>query len=175
MSDMAVLLELGDGRPELFPLQRWGGERRLSFGKPGKRAAIWKIAATPAGEVYLLERSTGRYLKVSLHKSGDWRLQWIEGHLHQQPLVQQLVVAQGTRIIDQSERPAATLGGLTLGVTIWTTAEDVCEVPGDSPPENVIWLEPPPAGEVGSISVVFLERIGEIVRIRAACRSQPFQ
>jgi hypothetical protein len=172
---MAVLLQLGDGRPELFPLQRWGGERRLSFGKPEKRAAIWKIAATPAGEVYLLERSTGRYLKVSLHTSGDWRLQWIEGHLHQQPLVQQLVAAQGTRIIDQSERPAATLGGLTLEVTIWTTAEDVCEVPGDSPPENVIWLEPPPAGEVGSISVVFLERIGEIVRIRAACRSQPFQ
>jgi hypothetical protein len=63
-------------------------------------------------------------------------------------------------------RASPTPSGLTLGFTIWTTAEDICEVPGDSPPEKVIWLDPPEPGEVGCISVVFIHRIGEVVRLR---------
>jgi hypothetical protein len=49
---------------------------------------------------------------------------------------------------------------------IWTTAEDICAVPGDSPPENVIWLDPPAPAELGCIGIVFLQRIGHPVAIR---------
>jgi hypothetical protein len=161
---MAILLQWGDGKPELFPLRRLGGELRLSFGNPGRRAAIWKVVATSSGEVYVMERSTGGYLKTSLHKSGDWRHQWIEQHLDKQPLVQELVATKGTRVIDQWDRPPANPGGMISGITIWTTAEDVCGMPDDSPPDDIVWLHPPDPGEIGYIRIVFVRPIGAALR-----------
>lgn len=54
--------------PHSVTLNPKAGAIRVAFGTPERHAAIWKISASRSGEVYVMERSTGKFLKISLHK-----------------------------------------------------------------------------------------------------------
>ena len=133
---------------------------RLGFGAPGCRAALWKVRADSKGEVYVIGRATGQYLKVSLHASGDWRYQWLGQ-------AQEALRAQGeSRIIDQWVRPAPQGGVLTEGFYILTTGADIAEIPDDDPPAKTVWLQPPQPHEVGVIGVAFMQANGIEVQFK---------
>jgi hypothetical protein len=72
-NDMVIVFQRGNEAPEAFPLGKPGGNISIAWGEPTRRAAIWKVVANPKGDVYVMERKTGRYLKASLHKK-VWRM-----------------------------------------------------------------------------------------------------
>jgi hypothetical protein len=115
--DMTVVFQRGNEAPQGFPLGKPGGNISNAWGEPTRRAAIWKVVASPNGDVYVMERKTGRYLKASLHKKG-WRYAWVEQAAESSPMVQSFIETTG----DRWSRPQALPGGtLTIGYTIFTT------------------------------------------------------
>jgi hypothetical protein len=147
---MVFIVQRGDREPQAFPLGRPGGNISIAWGEPTRRAAIWKVVASPNGDVYVMERRTGSYLKASLHQSKVWRYAWVEHAAESSPMVQSIIEATGDRVIDRWSRPQALPGGtLTIGYTIFTTGEDV-RVAKDDPrvTGKVGWLPPPAVGEM---------------------------
>jgi hypothetical protein len=115
-SDMVIVFQHGDEVPQAFPLGKPGGNISIAWGEPTRRAAIWKVVASPNGDVYVMERKTGSYLKASLHQSKVWRYAWVEPAVASSPMVQSFVEMTGDRIIDRWDRPQALAGGtLTIG------------------------------------------------------------
>ena len=120
-SDTTVVFQCGNEAPQGFPLGKPGGNISIAWGEPTRRAAIWKVVANPKGDVYVMERNTGRYLKASLHKK-VWRYAWVERAAEWSPMVESFVEMTGDRVIDRWDRPQALPGGtLTIGYTIFTT------------------------------------------------------
>lgn len=58
-SNMVVVFQRGDEEPQAFPLGKPGGDISIAWGEPTRRAAIWKVVASPNGNVYVMERKTG--------------------------------------------------------------------------------------------------------------------
>lgn len=115
-----------------------------------------------------MERSTGKFLKISLHKSGDWRFQWIVGNPDTAHIIDQVVEAKGSRIIDRWSRPEARSGGLTPAFGIITTGEDLRPSdPATAPNKDMVWLPELEPGELGHITIALLEAgTGEPVTLR---------
>src|SRR5215213_7557646 len=147
-SDMVIVFQHGDEAPQAFPLGKPGGNISLAWGLT-RRAAIWKVVASPNGDVYVMERKTGSCLKASLHQSKVWRYAWVEPAVALSPMVQSFVEMTGDRIIDRWDRPQALAGGtLTIGYTIFTTGEDIRAAKDDpAVTSKVGWLPPPAVGE----------------------------
>jgi hypothetical protein len=104
-SNMVIVFQRGDEEPQAFPLGKPGGDISIAWGEPTRRDAIWKVVASPNGNVYVMERKTGSYLKASLHQSKIWRYAWVERAAESSPMVQSFVEATGDRVIDRWDRP----------------------------------------------------------------------
>jgi hypothetical protein len=157
-SDMFIVLQRGAEEPQAFPLGKPGGSISVAWGEPTRRAAIWKIVASPNGDVYVMERTTGSHLKASLHQSKVWRYAWVERAAESSPMAQSFIETTGDRVIDRWNRPQALPGGtLTIGYTIFTTGEDV-RIAKDDPrvTDKVGWLPPPAVGEMAYFIVALL-------------------
>jgi hypothetical protein len=50
-SNMVLVLQQGDEAPQAFPLGKPGGDISIAWGEPTRRAAIWKVVASPNGNV----------------------------------------------------------------------------------------------------------------------------
>ena len=141
------------------------GTSALHGGEPTRRAAIWKVVASPNGDVYVMERKTGRYLKASLHKKG-WRYAWVEQAAESSPMVQSFIETTG----DRWSRPQALPGGtLTIGYTIFTTGEDI-RLAKDDPgvTGKVGWLPPPAVGEIAYFTVALMKPNHQYIDLRHA-------
>jgi hypothetical protein len=138
-------------RPKVFPLDRRGGHLRFAFGHRGMRSSLWKVQTTRSGEVYVMERTSARDMKISLHRSGDWRHAWISNNGALTPDGQAYVDRHHTRILDRWRRPAPMVGPITRGLTIEVTDKDVQPWPNDDAPAAVEWVNPPPAGPPGAL------------------------
>jgi hypothetical protein len=102
---MVIVFQRGDNDPQAFPLGKPGGDVSIAWGEPTRRAAIWKIVASPNGNAYVMERKTGSYLKASLHQSKVWRYAWIEHAAQSSPMIQSFIEVNGDRVIDWWDRP----------------------------------------------------------------------
>jgi hypothetical protein len=154
---MIIVFQNGE-ESQAFPLGKPGGSVSIAWGEPTRRAAIWKIIASPNGDVYVMERTTGSYLKASLHQSQVWRYAWVEHAAESSAMVQSFIETTGDRVIDRWSRPQALPGGtLTIGYTIFTTGEDV-RIATDDPrvTDRVGWLPPPAVGEMAYFMVAFI-------------------
>jgi hypothetical protein len=152
---MVIVFQRGDEEPQAFPLGKPGGNISIAWGEPTRRAAIWKVVARPNGDVYVMERKTGSYLKASLHQSKVWRYAWVGRVAESSPMVQSFIETTGDRVIDRWDRPQALPGDvLTIGYTIFTTGKDV-RVAKDDPrvTGKVGWLPPPAVGEMAFFTV----------------------
>lgn len=130
-----------------------GGEMRFTVGEPdGARSALWKLWGNDkTSDVYLLVRSLGRFTKVSLHQSGDWRLQWTT------PEVAQERGSRGpNRILRQWPRPAA-MEGWTAALSICVPGDDVVPFIGKPAPTDVIWAPKPESGQILVFRVLLVE------------------
>jgi hypothetical protein len=77
-SNMTFVFQQGDEEPQALPLGKPGRDIGIAWGEPTRRATIWGVIVNPKGDVYVMERKTGSYLKASLHQSKTWRYAWIE-------------------------------------------------------------------------------------------------
>ena len=167
---MVIVFQRGDEEPQAFPLGKPGGDISIAWGEPTRRAAIWKVVASPNGNVYVMERKTGSYLKASLHQSKVWRYAWVERAAESSPMVQSFVEATGDRVIDRWDRPQALPGGtLTIGYTIFTTGEDV-RVAKDDPKvtSKVGWLPPPAVGQMAYFTLAMVRPNRQQIHLRHA-------
>jgi hypothetical protein len=157
-NDMVIVFQRGNEAPEAFPLGKPGGNISIAWGEPTRRAAIWKVVANPNGDVYVMERKTGRYLKASLHKK-VWRYAWVERAVEWSPMVESFVEMTGDRVIDRWDRPQALPGGtLTIGYTIFTTGEDIRMAKDDPKVTGKVgWLPPPTVGEMAYFTVTLMK------------------
>jgi hypothetical protein len=157
MGNFTLLYQAGERSPKLHRFSKLGGEVRIAFGEPGRHAAIWKVRAERKGEVYVIGRAIGKYLKVSLHRSGDWRYQW----------TQEAANARGeSRIIDQWTRPPAHGNVLTEGYSILTMAQDIIDAPSSESLPKVVWLRGLQPGEIGAIQIAFMRANGITVEFK---------
>lgn len=132
---------------------------RFAIGEPGRRSTIWRVwPGHPKNDVYLASRKTAGIMKISLHESGDWRMQFINpsetGTVRWQSLSGD--EPEG-RILHRWRRPAA-VEGWTRALSIWVPYEDLVEVPGEGEPwEDVQWLTPPPPGAAVEVVIYLVE------------------
>ena len=167
---MVFVLQRSDEEPQAFPLGKPGGDISIAWGEPTRRAAIWKIVASPNGNVYAMERKTGSYLKASLHQSKVWRYAWVDRAAGSSPMVQSYVEATGDRVIDRWSRPQALPGGtLTIGYTIFTTGEDVRAAKDDPKVTSKVgWLPPPASGEIAYFMLAMVRPNRQQIHMRHA-------
>jgi hypothetical protein len=169
-SDMVIVFQHGDETPQGFPLGKPGGNISIAWGEPTRRAAIWKVVASPNGNVYVMERKTGSYLKASLHQSKVWRYAFVERAAESSSMAQSFIEMTGDRVLHRWSRPQALPGGtLTIGYTIFTTGEDI-RIAKDDPnvTSKVRWLPPPAVGEVAYFMVIFLRPNHQHIHMRNA-------
>ena len=129
---------------------------RFAVGQPRRRGTIWRLWGVPnANDVYLASRQSAGVFKVSLHESGDWRLQWVRrdssAFFHGEPK------GPSGRILDQWVRTSSR-GGWTDALSIWTPGDELVDNPHDSERwDDVQWLEAPPSGRVVELRLVLLQ------------------
>lgn len=132
---------------------------RFAVGEPGRRSTVWRLWANPGkNDVYLATRKSAGIFKLSLHESGDWRLQWVteeRGDVMFESLKED---SPEGRVLHQWTRPSANDSGWTDALSIWVPAEDVSGIPGDDEPgHDAQWVAPPPAGAAVEWRVVFVK------------------
>lgn len=131
---------------------------RFCVGEPGRRSTIWRLwAGKKKSDIYIASRKSAGIFKVSLHESGDWRIQWVnrDPSVHVASYEGEHIGAG--RIIHQWVRTPSS-GGWTDGVSIWVPGSEVVSVPGDSEPyQDVQWMQAPPEGWAVEFRVVLLE------------------
>jgi hypothetical protein len=115
---------------------------RFAVGSPeAPYSAVWRLF-TKGNDVFVSGRLMGRYLKISLHASGVWRLAWTE---------ESQILANGTndRVIHRWRRPPQFRPGWTRGISIvvpWTPIGRhfrAVDAPAGKP---VQWLRAPAPG-----------------------------
>jgi hypothetical protein len=136
-----------------LPIPGPGGEIRFAVGSPdGPRSAMWKLFSPKnKSDVYLAYRAAGRYVKVSLHQSGNWRFQWISPDV-----AREAGAIDGTRVIEQWQRPAAD-EGWTIGPMILVSERDVVPLVIDQPVDGVKWFPAPAPGHGVWIHIFIVE------------------
>jgi hypothetical protein len=131
---------------------------RFCVGEPGRRSTIWRIwAGKNKSDIYVASRKTAGIFKVSLHESGDWRIQWVrrDESVRFTPYDEKHI--DDGRIIHKWARTPSS-GGWTDALSIWVPGTEVVSVPGDSEPyKDVQWMEAPPAGSAVEFRIVFLQ------------------
>lgn len=113
-------------------------------------SGTWKLWAKRA-DVYLVMRMMGRLIKLSLHKSGVWRLAWtgpsgVVSH------------KSGDRAEMKWKRPAEFAFGWTQGPTVMVAnvgQSAPFPIEPDEEPHPVYWVEPPQIGHKVGFTVLF--------------------
>ena len=153
------------GEQELmFPMRAADPKKpaRFTVGEPGHRSSVWRLWANKdRGDVYLGTRQSAGIFKVSLHESGDWRLQFISENPADRGQVR-FTPERGRepqgRILSRWRRPAAGRTGWTEALSIWVPSEDLITIPNDDQAaEGVRWMTPAPTGCAVEFRVFLVE------------------
>lgn len=151
---------------------------RFGVGQPGRRSSVWRLWANKQkDDVYLATRHSAGVFKISLHESGDWRLQWVgrdspdPGDVTFTPLDDS---PRAGRVLHQWSRPPSDGPGWTDAVSLWVPSEDVQEIPCDSEPgHDAQWLVAPRPGDATEFRLLLVEPAEERVFNLTAAVEQP--
>ncbi len=167
-----VLMAASEGEPLIFPLPAASPKKPLRFavGRPGMRSSLWRLWANRGkDDVYLSTRRSAGIFKISLHESGDWRLQWVGQDRRDVTFTSLVGPEPEGRILHRWTRPPAGPSGWTDALSIWVVHGDVAEIPGDGEPgHDAQWLEPPPEGGAIELRVVLAPPGPVLVDLTAA-------
>ena len=143
-TSVTFVYEDDKGNREQAQLPGPGGEIRVAAGRPGRRSGVWKIlAGKNKSDIYVGARSTFGVQKISLHASGDWRVQWVDSN----PAGRHMAEQTGSRIQDRWRKPAETAPGWTKGLSIWVPDGEIVDVSDDYQTEDeALWVPPPGPG-----------------------------
>lgn len=117
-------------------------ELRFAVGSPrGPQAGIWKVWTRPTGDIYLTLRLPGRHFKISLHRTGDWRLAYTGAMAREE-------IAEGRdRAPVKWRRPELKPDGTTTALEILVPGTEVVSPPQPgSADERILWFQPPLRG-----------------------------
>lgn len=120
--------------------------RRFAVGQPGQRSTIWRMCAGQNhDDVCLASRFSASIFKISLHETGDWRIQWNSPERDGDRLISyDQDHNYRSRIMSQSNRPVNAISGWTDAFSIFVPGNDLPMIPGDSERTNdVQWLPTP--------------------------------
>jgi hypothetical protein len=136
-------------RPGAYPhlVARTRSGVRFAAGSPtGTRASLWRLWTNPKGDVYLASRLLARRLKVSLHVGGRYRMAFTDQHPADPTM---------DRAFVKWERKDNIAAGLTRALSLPVVAADAT-IPcrADSRQLEIVWKPPPPAGQLGSVTVL---------------------
>jgi hypothetical protein len=151
-----------------IPAMKKTSALRFAAGEPGRRGTVWRLwGAKNADDVYLASRASAHEFKVSLHQSGDWRLQVIDLRKENDTHFGKLDPERG-RVLHQWARPAADEAGWTRAVTIRVPSEHVSVVPNDGVKfDDVRWIKAPQPGHTLVFEVVLVPINAEHAVVRA--------
>lgn len=77
-ADVLFLTGTGDARSFILGPANPKKPLRFAVGRPGQRSSVWRLWANRGkDDVYVATRQSAGIFKVSLHESGDWRLEWV--------------------------------------------------------------------------------------------------
>lgn len=121
---------------------------RFAVGRPGRRSALWRMWANRhKNDVYVAARQSAGLFKVSLHESGDWRIQWVGPDHGDVEFHSNETDPDHGRVMHRWRRPEPRKSGWTEALSIWVPCADVSDIPGDlEPGHDAQWLESPPPG-----------------------------
>lgn len=171
-STTEVFLGAGDHDLMRFPLARADPKLpvRFAVGRPGRRSSMWRLWANSAkDDVYLATRQSAGIFKVSLHASGDWRLQWVSADRGDVRWTAFGPDEPDGRVLHRWQRPPPGRSGWTDAMSVWVPEPDVVEIPGDAEPSHdVQWLDPPAPGDAVELRLVLAQPARVAVELTGA-------
>lgn len=139
------------GDVEKFPVQQASKKTALRFavGEPGRRGTIWRLWANrDTDDLYLASRNTAGEMKVSLHQSGDWRMQIVNPERPKTVHFHDFDGSRDGRILDRWTRPEPNAIGWTHALSIVLPERHLVAIPSDNVrPDDVRWCPAPRPGE----------------------------
>jgi len=126
--------------------------------KTKKRSSTWRVwvpysKSSPKNDVYIASRSLGKYLKVSLHKTGDWRLAF----LNKETLLSDpsLGKPRTSRIIQRWIKPKSIGAGVILAYRIVIPTSELRNF--GKKDKKVTWIQSPGEDELTKFDIIFTE------------------
>lgn len=169
-----VVLTTDAGEPLTFSLGPANPKApvRFAVGRPGWRSSVWRLWANrDRSDVYVATRQSAGIFKVSLHESGDWRLQWVGSDRGEVTFTSFEEEPPQGRVMHQWSRPPASATGWTDALSIWVPRQDVSEIPGDGEPgHDAQWLEPAAPGGATELRLVLVQPGRGLFELTAALR-----
>jgi hypothetical protein len=148
---------------------------RIAVGQPYRRSSVWRFWANPnADDVYVATRTSAAHWKVSLHASGDWRMQWVSRDPSQRGTSQfhgPSRVDIGERALAAWRRPDRAPGGWLHALSILIPHEDIRLV-SDSEREakKFRWLQRPGVGRLTELRCFLVEPEHSPLNVAGAMR-----
>jgi hypothetical protein len=158
-----MYLELGEVQSTLDPMavaSSFNYAIKFAIGAPYARSTIWRVWGEKQRDVYIKSRYPTASVKVSLHESGDWRVQEISnppsGASKHNRIDGEWPRRKG-RVLDQWERPDG-VNGWVQGLTIHVPSDDLVPVnPLGSDWKGVRWVPAPESGRVMRVTIFVVE------------------
>ena len=154
---VAHVLMIDENEVKPFPIRRASKKVALRFavGEPGLRGTVWRLwASRDTDDVYLASRQTAGEVKVSLHDSGDWRLQVVDPDRPKTVVFGDVGGRAQGRVLDRWQRPEANTVGWVHAITIVLPERHLVPLPHDGVPfEDVRWLPRPGRNEFVAFEV----------------------
>lgn len=144
-----VVMSHGDGRVDRHRVRLAGPGVAIRFasGEPGRRGTVWRLWANRnVADVYLASRQTADEFKVSLHASGDWRVQIVQPDQPKSIHLHDLTGDRSGRMLFSWQRPEPEDSGWTYCLSIVLPGHHLLDTPLDRW-QDVQWHRPPEVGE----------------------------
>jgi len=124
---------------------------RLAVGSLNRRSSIWRAWAA-GNEVYITVMGLNKTQKLSLHKSGIWRIAYLEGVAERLDATGKPEFNHDPRVIDRWEAPEGAAGWMHA-FTVWVPHGHMTPLLDevDNPKKPIIWLPEPDEGEAVGI------------------------
>ena len=146
----SLLMISGFSEPLAVRFEPFKRDRALRFmvGRPGNRSSVWRLwTGRTDDDIYLGDRQSIRFAKMSLHSSGDWRWQWTSPDRQEVMPGNPRDPSDQSRILGRWSAPGPNQVGWTHGVSIFVTAADVAAIPGDlQRDDGTVMIDPPASG-----------------------------
>lgn len=137
----------GNQEPLGFVLNRADPKKPIRFavGEPGRRSTVWRVWANrDKSDVYVASRRSAGIFKISLHETGDWRMQWVSSEPDHGTALYRSYSGDydgSGRVLAQWRRPDAHIPGWTDAMSVWVPGADVSDIPGDDEPgDGAQWV-----------------------------------
>lgn len=122
------MVEIAASEADPFPApqrRKPGGSIRWAVGTPGgPRSQSWSLFGSTNDDVYLGPRSQTGAIKLSLHRSGRWRMAWTEKYAKSVGMPHDV-----DRVLTRWDPPEEVRPGWRQAVTLLVTPESVAQQP----------------------------------------------